>query len=107
MSVTTLAGLLGPIGIGALLWLLGRLSQRLGRVTRSRPYFIGLYVAAMLVWLGTLARLVFLTGGLASLAESQQNRLVTLLGQGLPALGLTLGVVVIWYYWSWLLAERD
>jgi len=102
-----LAGLLGPFAIGCTLIVLGRLSQRLGHVAEVRPYYLGLYVAAGLVWAGMLVRLYFITRGLADSQALEQNVLYTLLNDGLPAIGITLGLILTWYYWSWLLAERD
>ena len=108
--MTTLLHSLGQIGllsIGVALVVLARLSQRLGSVTHVRPYYGLLYVAAGLVWGGALVRLYFLTRPDASLDMPNQRLLYTLLSDGLPAAGLTLGLLVTWFYWSWLLAERD
>lgn len=100
-------GLLGLFSIGVALVLLARLSQRIGYVMASRPYYRGLYVAAVLVWMGMLGR------GYVALAQPPvsdavgHNLVYTLFNDGLPALGVTIGLGVVWYYWSWLLAERD
>lgn len=102
-----IAGLLGQVAIGVALIVLGRLSQRLGKVTHARPYFLGNYIAALLIWLGTLSRFDFITRGQSYLAASDDNLVYILLIDGLPAIGVTLGLMVTWYYWSWLLAERD
>lgn len=107
MSIGHLLGLIGHFGVGAALVVLGALSRRLGSVTQARRYYIGLYLAAILVWLGLGARLYFITQGDQSLRAPNQHVLYTLLSDGLPALGVTLGLIVTWYYWSWLLAERD
>jgi hypothetical protein len=100
-------GLTGLLAIGVALVVLARLSQRLGNVTHVRPYYLLLYVAACLVWGGAIVRLYFLMISGASLDVPNQRLLYTLLGDGLPAAGLTLGLLVTWFYWSWLLAERD
>jgi hypothetical protein len=108
--VTTLLhslGLMGLFAIGVALVVLARLSQQLGSVTHVRPYYGLLYIAAGLVWGGAAARLYFLTRPDASLDVPNQRLLYTLLSDGLPAAGLTLGLLVTWFYWSWLLAERD
>ncbi|GAB5491550.1 MAG: hypothetical protein Phog2KO_17650 [Phototrophicaceae bacterium] len=100
-------GLLGFIAIGVALIILGRLSQRLGKVTHARPYFIGNYVAAVLVWAGAVFRFYFITIAPPNLPAPDDKLVYILLSDGLPALGITLGLIVTWYYWSWLLAERD
>lgn len=107
MTYLSLLGLLAPISIGALLFVLARLSHRLGAVTRARPYYRILYAAAFLVWLAALARLLLILDGAGLAANAYRNLAYTLLVDGIPALSLTLGAAVAWYYWSWLLAERD
>lgn len=101
------AGLLAFITIGILLVVLAQLSRRLGRVTKARSYYIANYLAAALVWAGALARLYFITRGQAYLDALESKMVYILLCDGLPMLGILIGVIVTWYYWSWLLAERD
>ena len=100
-------GLLSYFAIGCAMVVLARLSQRLGSVTHARPYYIGLYVAAVMIWAAMLVRLLFITSPDISLGAANQNLVYTLLSDGLPALSVTLALVITWYYWSWLLAERD
>lgn len=102
-----IAGLLGFFSIGFALIILGRLSQKLGRESLARPYYVGNYIAALLVWSGMFARFYFLTRGLPYLTAADGDLVYILLNDGLPTLGITLGLLVTWYYWSWLLAERD
>lgn len=107
MDPAGLLAVLGPFSVGLSLVLLARLSKRLGHVTHARAYYIGLYFAAGLVWIGAGARLYNGLVGQVSAADLQHNALWIILYNGLPALGVTLGIVIVWYYWSWLLAERD
>ena len=102
-----LLGLLGSFSVGLLLFLLARLSRRMGQVNRDKHYHIGLYVAAALVWAGTLARGLNLQAGSVALSNLHQNVLWLILYNGLPAVGTTLGLFIAWRYWSWLLADRD
>lgn len=76
-------------------------------MTHSRPYYVGLYVAAVLMWSGALVRFLYLVEALADFPEIVQNSIYVFLADGLPALAITLALLVAWYYWSWLLAERD
>lgn len=109
MSDFDWTGLLGLLGVGSIafaLVLLGRLSQRLGQVTSAAPYYIGFYLGATLVAVGGGARAWNLSDA-SRAAELHQTTLWVLLYNGAPALGVTLGVMLAWRYWSWLLAERD
>jgi hypothetical protein len=107
MIISHILGLLGYFATGIALIVLARLSQRLGHVTHARPYFIGNYIAAGLVWMGLLTRLYYIVKGSEFLDAASLDMLYILLSDGLPAIGVTLGLVVTWFYWSWLLAERD
>lgn len=97
----------GLIAIGIFLLVLARLCRRLGEMTHARPRYVWLYLAALWVWLGAIIKLFFIHYGLAEMSNLQHNTLYVVLGHGLPALGLTIALMVAWYYWSWLLAERD
>ena len=103
---TGFAGVLGVGSIAFALMLLGRLSQRLGEVTSAAPHYVGFYVGAGLVGVGAGARLWNLFDA-SPAADLHQASLWVLLYNGAPALGVTLGVIFAWRYWSWLLAERD
>lgn len=107
MIVSHILGLVGQFAIGLALVVLAHLSQRLGHITHARPYFICHYIAAGLIWAGLLVRLYFIMQGTESLRASSSSVLYILVTDGLPAIGVTLGLVVTWFYWSWLLAERD
>ena len=107
MTITAILGLVGGVSIGVVMIILARLSQRLGHVTHARHYYVWFYGAAVLVWLGTLAQIFLLRQGIDSSLQLHQDILWVLLIKGLPALGVTIALIVAWHYWSWLLAERD
>ena len=100
-------GVLGMVSIVTTLILLGRLSKRMARATKTPAYYIGFYVAAVFVFVGVSVRLINLTESVAPTADLHHNIVWVLLYNGAPALGVTLGVVFAWRYWSWLLAERS
>lgn len=102
-----LFGALGPLALGVMFVVLALLSQRLGRVTRVRPYYVGSYVAALLLGISTLARVVNLGRGAATATELREEPLLVLLYTIIPALAVTIGLIAAWRYWSWLFAERD
>ena len=102
MSVTTLLGLLGPLSLVVLLVVVGLLSKRLGEQTHAKPYYLGFYVAALLVLISAAVRI------LDSILDVPADDIRWIIVEdGLPALALTIGIMIAWRYWSWLLAERD
>lgn len=107
MNVLDIVGLLGLISIGVFLIVMGLLSRRLGQVTHARSYYTLFFVAACLVGVGIVARVVHFTSELALIEDLNNNIEWVLLYNGAPAVGVTLGLVGAWRYWSWLLAERD
>ena len=102
-----IAGLLGYVAMAVALFVLAQLSHRLGQVTHARNYYRGYYLAILLIGVGIAVRFYFITRGEASLEAANQKLVYTLLSDGLPAVGITIGLIVTWHYWSWLLAERD
>jgi len=102
-----LFGALGMVSISICLFVVGSLSRRLGRVTKAKAYFVGFYISAGLVLIGAMARLYHLGITDTEQIELSDNVLWVMLYNGAPALGITLGLVFAWRYWSWLLAERN
>jgi len=99
-SWSGLLSLFGPASIAITLAVLGLLSRRLGVVTHAKPYYRGFYIAAFLVAVSVLIRLTVLL-------NIQTDSTIHFLYNALIASGVTIGVMVAWRYWSWLLAERD
>jgi hypothetical protein len=91
----------GPFAVMGLLVIIGLLSQRLGAVTKMPPHYRWCFVAAGVVGASALARLVA-----ATIAGREARAAVALLYPVMLALGVTMGVVVAWRYWSWLFGER-
>ncbi len=102
-----LFSILGWLSISLCLAVMGSLSRRLGRVTKAKAYFFGFYIAAALVILGVIARIMHLGSSVDRQIELSNNLTWVMLYNGAPALGITLGLVLAWRYWSWLLAERN
>jgi hypothetical protein len=102
-----LLGLLGQASVLVALLVIGQLSKRLGGVTRAPRYHLGFYAAAILMGISILARLLNLGRGPEVAAALGQDGLWVLLYIGLPAIAVTLGTIIAWRYWSWLLAERS
>jgi hypothetical protein len=102
-----LFGLLGLFSIGSALVVMGLLSKRLGSVTRTPRYYLGFYLAAVMIAVSVLARLLNVGRGIEAAADLNQEMGWVLLYNGLPALAISLALFVAWRYWSWLLAERN
>jgi hypothetical protein len=101
--VVSLFSLLGMISVVVSLLVLGRLSHRLGKVTRAPRFYLGFYGAGVMIGLSVLARLL---GDLNITVISTTDAFWVFLIVGLPAFALTLSLIIAWRYWSWLLAER-
>lgn len=99
----SLFGLLGMISTAVALLVLAGLSRRLGKVTRAPRYYIGFYVGAILIAVSIVVRILAILQ-LVVLATS--DPFWVLIVVGLPALSLTVSLIIAWRYWSWLLAER-
>jgi len=96
-----------PVSIGILLFVFARISGRLGDVTRSRPYYLGLYGAAILSWLSALVQLLDIWYEYSNSSNVSTQTLWIFIHKGLLATAITVGLLIVWYYWSWLIAERD
>lgn len=107
MPLFDLLGLLEPLSIGVALVILGLLSRRLGKATQGKPRYLGFFVGAALLFVSTAARLGNLIFNWAAPDEIPHSVAWTLLYSGLPAIGITIGLIAAWRYWSWLLAERS
>lgn len=101
-----LLGLLGPVAITVALVVMGLLSKRFGSVTRTPRYYVGFFVAAGLMAVSILGRLLTIGRGQSTTMELNHDPIWVFLYIGLPAVALTLSIVIAWRYWSWLLAER-
>ena len=104
-DVTAIFGLIGMASIALATAVLGSISKRMGQVTHTPPYYIGLYISSALFLVSVVVRLVnWLQNVQPAALNSDPGSIVLYIG--LPALAITLAVIVAWRYWSWLLAER-
>ena len=109
-TLLRLGGSLGVLALAYLLIILGLLSGRLGAVLNMPPKHRWFYLGAGLVavaWLAYVA-LVGLAADprLAATLDSATAQTLLLAFYHLPlAVGLTIGLVIAWRYWSWLLRQ--
>ena len=106
----TLLSPIGTISIMFLLYILARLSEKLGAVTRMPPHYRWFWVGIGFLAIAFLSQLiritVFLTGQTSYLWLNLP--IFYLITYYLPmAVGVTIGIAVTWRYWSWLLTERN
>ncbi len=104
----SLLGTLGTLSIIFLFYILARLSERLGSVERMSPLYRYYYVAIIFLVFGYVVHLLVVRSSLTP--ESFSDWLIStwflLLAYHLPlAVGVTIGLVVTWSYWSWLVTE--
>lgn len=99
--------LIGMFSIFIMLIVVALLSKRLGIVTRARRYYLGFYVAALLMGISILVRLLSSPVDVNANMTLQQDALTIIIYSVFPAVSLTLAVVIAWRYWSWLFAERN
>jgi hypothetical protein len=106
-NVFTLLSAAAPLALIILLWVMAQISRRFGEVTHRPPLYRGFYVAMVLMLFPLVVRLLAI-----GLAEDARNDLggnsVEALSHDLPlALGITLGVIIAWRYWGWLVYARE
>lgn len=104
---------LGSLGLFSILYgllILAQFGRKLGAVTKMKPFYKGYYVAVCCVGLALIVRFVRATVFWAprdTIPSLLSSPLFYLLLYHLPlAIGLSLGLVITWHYWSWLLKER-
>jgi hypothetical protein len=104
----SILGTLGTLSIMFLFYILARLSERLGSVEKMAPLYRYYYVALFFLALGGathfLVARVYLTP--ATFPDWLLSPWFVLLTHYLPlALGVTIGIVITWRYWSWLFTQ--
>jgi hypothetical protein len=107
MSLFDLLSLFEPLSMAVALVVLGLLSRRLGKASQGKPRHLGFFLGAALLMGSAAARLANLVFHWAAPDEIASSLGWTLVYSGLPALGITIGLMAAWRYWSWLLAERS
>jgi hypothetical protein len=106
-NVFTLLSTAAPLALIILLWVMAQISRRFGEVTHRPPLYRGFYVAMILMLFPLVVRLLAI-----GLAEEARDDLggnsVEALSHDLPlALGITLGVIIAWRYWGWLVYAHE
>lgn len=105
-----LLGTLGILSVIFLFYTLARLSERLGAVQKMSLRYRYYYVAIAFLAVAYLTQL--LVSRAISAPEKFPNWLTSLwfvlLAHHLPlTVGVSIGMVVTWHYWSWLVAKHQ
>ena len=103
MNITDFLPVVSTGSVAVALLILARLSRRLGLVTRTPRYYRLFYLAAALLIISAVARFI---NEIQQVSITINDPIWVTIYLGFPAIGLTLGVIIAWRYWSWLLAER-
>ena len=106
----TLLSPLSTIAVIFMFFILARLSEKLGAVTRMPPYYRWFWIGMGFLGIALIAQLVRISVSLTEQASHWllSNSFFYLVTYHLPmALGVTIGLVIAWRYWGWLLTERD
>jgi hypothetical protein len=98
IALSTMLSAVGPASVALALVVAGLLSKRLGAVTKMPPIYRWFYVAAGLLGGSVAARLLSIGGA---------TEVLSLIYAATFAVGVTIGLVVAWRYWSWLFSERN
>lgn len=110
IALGSLLGALGTLSVLFLFYILARLSERFGSVIKMRPQYRYYYVALAFLLIGWIAQLLVMAADLmpATLQTWLHSSWFVLLVYYVPVtIGVTIGLVVTWRYWSWLVAERN
>lgn len=110
IALGSLLGALGTFSVLFLFYILARLSERFGSVIKMRPQYRYYYVGLAFLLIGWIAQLLVMAADLmpTALQTWLHSAWFVLLVYYIPvAIGVTIGLVVTWRYWSWLVAERN
>jgi len=107
--ILTLSGVLSTASLLGLVFVLARLSQRLGEVTRMKRYYRHYYIAMIFLGIGIITHIIVAGATLQpdKIPALLQDHSFLLISYHLPlAIGITISFITTWRYWSWLFTEK-
>lgn len=110
IALGSLMGALGTLSILVLFYILAKLSERFGAVIKMRPRYRYYYLALVFLSIGWIAQLLVMAVNLlpANIQNWFDSSWFLLLAYYLPVtIGVTIGLVITWRYWSWLIVEHN
>jgi hypothetical protein len=109
-AIFVLLGTLGTLSLLLLFYILAKLSERFGSVIKMRPLYRSYYAAIFFLAAGYASHSLWAVSYLApeSVPVWLTSTWLTFLTYHLSlAIGVTIGLVTTWRYWSWLVAEYN
>jgi hypothetical protein len=109
-GVFTILSQLGTVSLIFLFYILARLSEKLGAVTKMATHYRWFWVGMGFLGIALIAQFLRISVLLTKQASYfwLDTPAFYLITYHLPmAIGITISLVVTWRYWSWLLTERD
>lgn len=108
--MTAILGTFGTLSIIALLYILAKLSEKFGSVIKMSPIYRYYYLAIAFLVIAYITNWLVVRATL--IPENTPAWLnapwFLFLAYHLPrAIGVTIGLVLTWRYWSWLILERN
>ena len=102
---------LGPLGLLAIVYLcvlFSNFSRRLSAVTKMKDYYRWFRLASGLIAVAATSQVIRATAALAKEAPAFLCApWFALLSFYIPlAIGVTLALALVWYYWGWILKEK-
>jgi hypothetical protein len=107
--VTTPLAPMGLLAVAYLGFLFATLSRRLSAVTKMANHYRWLRLASALVAVAAMSQVIRGTAALASWLAFPflLEPWFALVSFHIPlAVGVTLDLVIVWYYWKWILKEK-
>ena len=110
MTLITILGTFGTLSIIVLFYILAKLSERFGSVIKMPPIYRYFYLAILLLLVSYVTNLLVVRTIITP--EDSPTWLTAqwflFLAYHLPmAIGLAIGLIITWRYWSWLITERN
>ena len=109
-AIFVLLGTLGTLSLLLLFYILAKLSERFGSVIKMRPLYRYYYAAVLFLGAGYISHSLLAVAYLTpeSVPAWLTSSWFTFLAHYLSlALGVTIGLITTWRYWSWLVAEYN
>ncbi|MCP4537395.1 MAG: hypothetical protein GY832_09635 [Chloroflexi bacterium] len=108
--ITTPLGVVGLLAVAYLGFLFANFSRRLSAVTRMANHHQWFLIANIFVALAAMSQIIRSTAALAPPNIAPAVVLqpwFSLISFHIPlAIGITIDLVLVWYYWGWILKEK-